>query len=246
MKCLAKQVITRTSLGLLIIGLAFHASLATDPPDSKLNPMSGLIETTDSVWQVDNHNVRHVINLGGGYKTRTHMVTLGPLNDHGPRLAIEDDGDSFVVWWREGEVDQVMLRIRSYADDVWSTEKLVSESDENSRNPEITYDGANPWIVHEFDDTEGRSVSVRAINDGPNPFGIRAIVSTTDYPGDLDTMIHAESGHLWVSWIDSTTEVGWSEYDYGSESWGVESYEWYADDSVESARARIRSAVMNQ
>ena len=129
MICSQKKMVTLAGLYILIACLAVQPSLASDPPDSKLNPVSGFIETADSVWEDDNHNVRHVINFGKAERPCAQMVSLDQLDDHGARLAITDDGDSFVIWWRDGEVDRVMLRVRDYADGAWGTEKLVSESE---------------------------------------------------------------------------------------------------------------------
>lgn len=42
----------------------------------------------------------------------------------------------------------------------------------------------------------------------------------------------------------SSTDVGWSEYDYTGESWSTASYESYAEDTVADARSRIRSTVL--
>ncbi len=246
MSCLAKRVFFLTGFGFLMFYLASLPSLASDPPDSELNPMSGFIETTDAVWQTDNYNVRHVINLGNGYKRETFMVTIDSLDEVGSRLAITDDGNSAVTWWRDSEIDKVLMRIRTYSSGEWTPVKLISESTESSRNPEIVFDGTAIWVAYEFDYSNETAVGVQIINDDPNPLGSRAIVTTTDYAGDLDTMIHEEAGHLWISWVDSGTEVGWSEYDYGTEEWDTESYEWYADDSVEAARERISATIIGQ
>jgi hypothetical protein len=211
-----------------------------------MNPKSGFIETTDAVWQTDNYNIRHVINLGEGRRRETFIVTNDSLDDLGSRLAITDDGNSVVAWWRDSGTDQVFIRIRTYSSGEWASEKLISESTESSRNPEIVFDGTAIWIAFELDYSNETAVGVQIINDDPNPLGSRVIVSTTDYASDLDTMIHEGADHLWITWIDSGAEVGWSEYDYGTEDWGSESYEWYADDSVEEARERIRTTIIGQ
>lgn len=58
-------------------------------------------------------------------------------------------------------------------------------------------------------------------------------------------MIHADSGNLWVTWIDSTDDVGWVEYDRVSETWSAAAYEPYSPDTVADARGRIGVTVLS-
>jgi hypothetical protein len=57
-------------------------------------------------------------------------------------------------------------------------------------------------------------------------------------------MIQAESGKLWVTWVDSSSHVGWVQYDYTLESWSGVSVESYASETVADARGRIRTEVL--
>jgi hypothetical protein len=158
-------------------------------------------------------------------------------------LVIPASGDTWVVWWRDADSDQVLIRKHVYGGG-WNDEELVSIEGDDSRDPEITYDGTNPWVIFESDDTAGTSVDVRAIHDDPNPFGALTSIATTSYSGDLNVLIHADGGHLWATWVDSASEVGWSEYDYASETWELVSYESYEADTVQDARSRIRDTVL--
>jgi hypothetical protein len=220
--------------------------MASDPPDSAINPLSGDIETTDSVWIVDNFQVRHVIQPRGENARQAGFVSVDPRHDHGPRLAISEQGDTWVVWWREGETDEVLARRRSFSDGGWLDEMVVSDKTESSRNPEIVQDEYALWIAYELDEEEGTGVAVRAIFDDPNPLPNRLILTTVDFAGDLDTLIHHDAGHLWVTWVDSLAFIGWSEYDEETESWGVLGYESYASDGVDAARGRIRDAIVGE
>jgi hypothetical protein len=234
----------RASLILLVFGLAAFPAAATDPPDTELNPESGYIETTDSFLAVDDYEIRHVINLGNGYRREIEMVTDADQNDNGPRLAITDAGNSWVVWWRDDDTDEVLIRRRDYSDNSWSDETLISNKMESSRNPEIACDGSDIWVVYELDDAGDTSIGVRMILDDPHPVGIRAVVGATTYSEDLDTEIHTSSGHLWVTWVDSAAYVAWTAYDYTTESWSAPEYEDYSNDSVEDARDRIGNGIL--
>lgn len=220
--------------------------LASDPPDSEVNPQSNNIETTDSTWATDNFDIRHVIDPGDGLSRMVFTVAADGADDLDPRLTIAASGDTWVVWWRDDAIDEVLIRKRSYTGGTWSEEALVSKKNESSREPEILHDGTSVWVAYRYEDQDDTAIAVRSILDGPDPVSGRVIVSTTSFTGDVDVQIHFESSHLWMTWVDGASNVGWSEYDYTAESWDSPAYESYATDSVEDARGRIRSDVLGQ
>lgn len=235
-----------TIIYIIFLMIVCFPSVASDPPDSAINPVSGNIETTDSVWNADSYQVRHVIHLGDRNGRDVFNVSTDRLDDNGPRLAISDEGDTWVVWWRESELDEVLIRKREYSSGEWLDEQFVSSRSEGGRNPEIVWDGSHPWIVHEGDAAAGTSIIVSDIHDDPNPVGSAVVLSTTGYGGDLDSLIHCDGDHLWVSWIDGAAYVGWSEYDRQTEMWESPSFEEYANGGVEAARERIRDSVVGE
>ena len=214
-----------------------------DPPDSEVNPQTGEIETVYSVLDGSDTDIKHSIDPGKGEPILVATLTTAAEDDLSPRLAIPASGDTWVVWWRDAATDQVLVRKHAYGGS-WAAEKLVSSEDDGSRHPEIVDDGSNPWVILESDDTGGTSVVVRAIHDDPNPWGSLVVLTTTSYTGDLDVLLDSEDDHLWATWVDSATEVGWCEYDYTSETWDSVSYDSYENDSVEDARERIRDTVV--
>jgi len=218
---------------------------ASDPPDSAVNPASGFIEIVDATLGVgSNYNIRHVVNPGGGDPPAVLVLSNNSLDDLDPRIRIGPGGDTWVVWWRDGSTDEVLCRVHDYSTDTWSSEHALSTAEESARNPEIVYDGTNAWVAYEFNTTEGIGIGVLGIEENPDPFG-RDVVATTSFTGDVDTRIHAESGNLWVTWVDNATYVGWSEYSHATSSWASPGYESYASDSVSAARARVRTTVLN-
>jgi hypothetical protein len=224
----------------LMLGPAF----AADPPDSKVNPASGKIETVDALVSESDLLVRHIIDHGQGEPQEVTYLTNNSVDDLSPKLEINASGDSWVVWWRDAATDQIFYRKRDYSSGNWSSEVALSDSTESSRNPEIVNDGTDAWVAFEFDDIGGTTIVVGIIKDEPDPFGNRTSLGTTTYSGSLDTLIHYKSGNLWVTWIDSADEVGWSQYDYANETWSTVNYESYGDDTVPAARARIRTEVL--
>jgi hypothetical protein len=219
-------------------------AFATDPPSSQVNPQSGFIELTDAAWESSNYNVRHVVNPGNNQPLQVTVLSSNSADDLGARLAIADNGNTWVVWWRDGSTDQVLSRKRTYSGGTWGSETVVSNSGEQSRNPELVYDGTYRWLVYEIVDGGTTSIGVCGGIGDTQPWPGRTIIGSTSYTGDLDTMIHTESGKLWTSWVDSSSNVAWSQYNYSNQTWSTTTTETYGNDSVAAARARIRTAVL--
>lgn len=229
-----------------IVGTAWAVAIVDDAPDSQDNPVSGVIETADTPWSGTNYDIRHVSAAGGGHPQVITTLTTDSHNDFGARLAISSvNGDSWVAWWRDLTVDQVLVRRRIYATGAWSAERVQSVSGESSRHPSVAFDGSHAWIGYEATGTGGATIlKAKAIDDDPAPFLTATVVATTSYTGATQSHIQSESGHLWLSWVDSETEVGWCRYDAGTATWSAPAFESYADDTVEDARARIRSSIL--
>ena len=97
-------------------------------------------------------------------------------------------------------------------------------------------------MAYQVQNAKNRSVGAQIIDETPEP--IPQIVATTPYSGDLDIRLHAESGHLWLTWIDSNSYVGYAEYIYQSHYWALPSREPYAAGAVAAARSRIRNRIL--
>ncbi len=220
------------------------AALAVDPPDSRLNPRSGLIEITDSVWSGAYYGVRHTVDRNDQPDTVT-VLTAPAQGGRDPKLAIAPaTGDTWVVWWRETPTGSVRWRSRIFGTNTWTDEAPISLAGEDSRHPVIAHDGAATWIAYLVHAGTNVSVAVTTGN-GHDPFPTRTILWTSGYSGTLDTRIHVDGEHLWLTWIDSASDVRWSEYDRGTGTWSPPEPESYVNDNVEAARARIRARVLH-
>ena len=233
----------RDSLAVLLsMGLGW-ASLAADAPDAEVNPATGEIESVDTELNGVDFDLRHTVDPGQGAPGETVLLTISPDNDLRPRMTITPGGQAWVVWWRDASTNAVLCRKRA-GNGSWQPERTVSLPAQNSHHPEIAFHGTHPWIAYEFDGSGGTGIAAVGIDDTPDPFG-RTTLAVSQFAGDPDVRIHAESGHLWITWIQDGSFVGWSELDPGSQTWlpaGLESY--VTDGSVAGARSRIRTQVL--
>jgi hypothetical protein len=229
---------------LLTIG-SFWLALATDPPSSQLNPQNAHIELTDATWASSNYDIRHVDNPGGGQSLLVTALSTNSSDDLSPRLVIGSSGNTWVTWWRDGATDEVLVRKKSYSSGAWAAESRISTTGENSRHPEITNDGTRTWVAFEVPGAGSTGIAVCGGLDDGQPWPGRSILATTTYGGEIDSMIHFESDALWVTWVDSASTVGWSQYNYQTQTWTSAATDSYTNDSVSAARSRIRSHVLN-
>jgi hypothetical protein len=236
----------RTASSFLAAGLtaaiAMAVTLASDPPETKVNPVSQSMELASAAGNPNNLDIRHVIIAGTG-PTEVFPVSTHPYHDRDPHLAIGPAGDTWVVWWRDGPTDRVIARKRTLANRTWSGERLLDLESDDARSPAIVHDGHDAVVVFEIRSGPGTSIAVNTIDDEPDPIPTRSIVAVTSHEGDCDTTISSEGGHLWVTWIDSASTVGWSQHNYASGTWSAPAYEPSAD-GVEAARERIRHRVL--
>ena len=228
---------------LLAVGFGFGSVFAqsVDPPDAKINPVSLEIEIADPVWSETNFDIRYVVNPGRN--ATTFDLAVHPADDLRPRLAIGPNGDAWVVWWRDLATPQILLRTHDYASDTWSVEAVAGLP---GRNPDIAFDGTRAWIAYEATDSAGTVVTLDALDDTPDPVSLTSSVATTTYQGQMDLQLHVKAGRLWVTWIDSDSEIGWSLYDAATEFWGLPGYENYASQGSKQALSQIESVVLAQ
>jgi hypothetical protein len=232
----------RSVISIAAVALATCVVLAVDPPDLRLNPFSGLIEAVDATWSGANYNVRYTAADNTGVISQTSILTTNSANDLDPRISVGTNGDAFVAWWRDLTPDAIILRKHTLATGAWGPERTAGMTSENNSHPRLMYTGDKTWVAYQIQYTKSRGIGAQIIDDDPEP--IRCLLATTTYSGDLDVQISFESGHLWVTWIDTSYRVGYAQYTSATGLWSTPSYESYASDSIAAARARIRDRVL--
>jgi hypothetical protein len=233
----------RRSFVIAAVALSPAVAFCGDAPDVQINAVSGFVEVVDASWSGSNYNVRFTQAMTDGDPKGSTLLTSNAANDVDPRIAGAPSGDVVVVWWRDLKLDMVIYRKRSLATGVWGPERTVGRTTESGSHPRVAYLGGTPCVAYQIQNSKSRSVGAQIIDSDPEPF--RSIVATTAYSGDLDVQLDAEMNHLWVTWIDSASSVGYSEYDSQTRLWALPTYEPFVTDSVAAARSRIRARVLN-
>ncbi len=233
----------RAGILLLLSLFATTPTLAGDPPDSQLDPQTGLIHTLDSRTSGSSEVIRHILDPGLGQPTVIE-ITSGHA-DHSPHLAIGDASVVEVVWQRELAADEIRA-VALRADGTLGAERLLSEAWEDSRNPDIVLCGAVPWVAYEIHGGAGVAVAVQTIVDDPDPIGPRIVVGTTSFSGDADVRIHASHGHLWTTWMDAADDLAYAVFDAATQTWATPAYQEVAEGDVATALKEVEGVVLGQ
>ena len=121
----------------------------------------------------------------------------------------------------------------------WSTRRETPI--ESNSHPRVVF-ADQPWVAYQIQNVKTRSIGAQIIDDDPEPF--RSIIATTGFTGNLDIQLNSEASHLWVTWIDSGSNVGFAEFSFDKNEWSVPVMEPFVSDSAAAARARIRERVL--
>jgi hypothetical protein len=232
----------RSWVAIAVIALASCAAFAVDPPDLRFNAQSGLIETVDSTWSGSEYNVRYTVATGDGEQFTSVLLSTNAANDLDPRIVLSSAGDACVAWWRDRTPNTIVYRKHDFATGVWSAERPVGLSTESNSRPRLAYNAGRIWAAYQIQSAKCRNVGAQIIDDDPEP--VRSIIASTTYTGDLDIQLVSDSGHLWVSWIDTNRRVGYSEFQYEKQLWSAPLFESFSTDTPAAARARIRGRVI--
>jgi hypothetical protein len=122
------------------------------------------------------------------------------------------------------------------------TERLASDPDEDSRNPDLVLFGI-PYLLYEIHGGSAIGVAVQAILDEPDPIGTRTVLGTSAFSGDVDARIHAAGGHLWATWVDAADSLGFSVFDSAEQKWSDPQFEDVLDEDFQAAREAVEAAV---
>lgn len=229
----------------LAVALVAASALALDPQDSETNPVSGDIESVIAVLDGADYEIQHVDDPGSGAPLEVHRLSASTVDDLDPKIAIRSGGATSVVWWRDSSTPQVWVSERASPSVAFGSAAQLSDATDGGKKPRILVHDGSVWVAYRFDGAAATSLAVLERGGGGDPWPSATTVGTSAYTGDVDQRLHSESGHLWMTWVDSSTDIGWAEWDDTNEEWSVAQVETDSGGDFDAARARIRSDVLN-
>ncbi len=231
----------RWFVAVLVAGLAATTVLACGAHQD-VNPNTGL---TERVWQAHDgadYEVYWNVRTNGQWGTPVRLSD-NTIDDTCPRLAFDSEGTRVV--WKAGEsTPTVVHRGRDYTHGWQSSSTTVSSGTRSATVPWVSVHGGETWVAWLEVDSSGTYIMAGGSN-GPEPwpFGFSVYsIGTTSFSGAVSVELHSDAGHMWVVWIDSTTQLGYSEFN--GTSWGGVQFETYAGATdLPAARERVRLDV---
>ena len=170
----------------------------------------------------------------------TELLTSGSANEIDPRIFV-DENTIYVVWWETGS-EKVWLVTRP-RDGEWQPSESVSQALQTGMRPSVVSWQGTVLVAAEEDDGLGGKLILLSTRQGQGVYATETVGSVSaDH--DLDVVLHAEQGKLWLDWRHSDVEFAYSEF-LGSSWAGLETLPW-ADQSwlaLEEVRLCIRALV---
>src|SRR5262249_6044182 len=136
----------RRSVLWLAAAVAAGSALADDAVDMKINPQNSYIEAVKSEYDSGSYDIHPLISQSLDTDPTVYSISTDAADDRSPRVEITPAGDTFTTWWRDLATDEVHVRAFYHASQALGSDRLVSQSGENARNPEIVFDGTSPVV----------------------------------------------------------------------------------------------------
>jgi hypothetical protein len=171
------------------------------------------------------------------------FLTAGAEDDLDPRIFIEEDGTTHVVWWTGGAVDRVFLVTRLAASSVWTAPlELVA----GGRRPSVAvFEGALRVAFERDSAVPGMAQDVVIFRREAAGSFVEELSTPTARTEPLDAKLHSRAGKLWLDWKQGEQVFGCTEYEG---AWGAVEQPVWPDPSwvgVEETRRTIESQVLH-
>jgi hypothetical protein len=172
------------------------------------------------------------------------FLTAGVDDDLDPRVFIEDDGTTHVVWWTDGVADKVFLLTRSPASPSWNDLLEVTAA---GRRPSVAVFGGELRVAFERDSTvQGMAQDVVILRREIAGTFSEEFATSTSRTQPLDAVLHTRAGKLWVDWKQGYQVFGCAKHELGA--WGPVEQPVWPDPTwigVEETRRVIEGQVLD-
>ena len=204
------------------------------------------------LWGKNNGNGSDIVVStfqSGSWSTPTTVV-VGIIVDDPEPIGVVDpaDGSVHVFYWTEQPGPQVM-HTQAPADlSSWTAPTQVSPAGEIALRPSAVFHQGVLKVAYECHNL-GPGGTPRLIElateDGVGDFTYETI-ATSHYEGGNHVEVHSGLDVLWVDWVDTETEIGWTR-DSGSGSWEPIQTESYSnlEDKDFNARGRVKRQAID-
>jgi hypothetical protein len=213
------------------------------------NPSTGRDEKVWAVFDGQDYEIHWAEKINGSWSNELSL-TSNQATDACPVLSHFSDGSTAVVWREEGTSNRLLYRARKQVSGIWTWQSAAVEITATTSAlspPWILVHDSTPWVAWSEATGLDFEVIVSGGSGGGNPWPLGftpSVLDTTTYSNAIGAEVSQDGTHLWVSWIHSGDEIGYSEWDAVSSTWSTPSYEEYSGTSdISDARERVRVLI---
>lgn len=174
-----------------------------------------------------------------------YVVADTPDDELDPHLVLDpSNGDVHLFWWVDDGAPKIMHSVAPADLSSWSTPAQVSQSAEEACRPHGVFHDGELYVAYEvhdygFEQTPRQIVLSRREGSTFVP----EVVAITHNGDEVRPEVHSHSGRIWVDWIDSDAEMGWTRKDLQGQ-WEPLQYEPYL--SIEERDYLVRGGIRMQ
>ncbi len=209
-------------------------------PAFGVNPQTGRPEAVWCHWDgVDTEIVWS--RFDGQVWTEPELVTTNSVSDEAPSIAFDVDGAVAIAWESHETTTRVEYRERQTSGE-WSPVIHVSDGTANASNPVVNrYEGQIRVGYIQPGVGPQRALIVANSETDPSPFPsyfTPEIIAMISFSGDIAPELHSYPNSLFMTWVNSSTEIGFANFN--GTSWQAPQIETYSS-TEDLPRARIRA-----
>jgi hypothetical protein len=225
-------------------------------PDFDVNPVSMHAEVVWAYQDPNDSQIAFAESLDTGGWTPIFILASTTSDELDPKIGFSPTGGTKIVYWRDDATPKVFIIERRSPTDLWTSPTRVSSGNDPARHPSVAVAQGKVHVAYEVDvPSGGKDIIISGRADDPNSGGTfqPELIAHTSYTGQTKLQVEsrASASTLWVSWVHSATQVGYSKFN--GAAWDLPQYKPCNDcgltppqdeDDLQAVRNEIRRNML--
>lgn len=250
---------------ILISVLALALTTPADPPPTAfmdINPATGYPAAAWSADDFPGKNLEIAYSVFDGTAwSEPEQVSRSGHDCVNPAFAFDNDGNVFLLYQWKGPFDAVYFTSKAYGGTKWNPSIRVTSERSNFANPTAKILNTVLYIAfEEVHPSDFRDLHILRISELLELIGggVGELAEPVDFDewfekikvktansGDILPLLHSKAGKLWIDWIDSPYELGWTKK-LDDDLWAAPYYKSYSSqEEIPSVRREIEEEALS-
>ena len=213
-------------------------------PTFEINGVTYEVECAFTINQSGERELAFSETVNGVWNQISVLTATTGVHEEDPAITSTPSGGSKIVFWRNMPASEIWMVERTSSAAAWSVPHKVSASSDPASYPSTAMAFGKVHIGYEVTRADGTKDIIVAgrLDNNPAASFQPEVIAHIGYTGKADVEVESHGAHLWVSWIQSATQLGWSSWQGGI--WSPVQFENYSSQSgIEDTRNLIRREV---